>query len=54
MTWRAVRGLASPGDAISIAALHGDQLVHTADQDEPKLSLHETGELASVEVIWDP
>ena len=43
-----------PRDAVSIAALDADQLVLTADQDEPKLWLHETGELASITVIWDP
>ena len=43
-----------PADAISIAALDGDQLVLTRGEDDPKLWLHETGELASVEVIWDP
>lgn len=43
-----------PDDAISIAELDGDQLVLIADQDQPKLWLHETAELASVEVVWDP
>ena len=43
-----------PADAISIAALDGDQLVLLADQADPKLWLHETGELASVDVVWEP
>jgi cell wall assembly regulator SMI1 len=43
-----------PADAISIATLDGDQLVLLPDDDDPKLWLHETGELESVKVVWDP
>jgi hypothetical protein len=42
-----------PADAISIATLDGDQLVLMPDGDEPRLWLHETGDLEAVEIVWE-
>ena len=43
-----------PPEAISIATRDGDQLVLLPGDDEPKLWLHDTGDLEAVQVIWDP
>jgi hypothetical protein len=43
-----------PADAISIATRDGDQLILFPDRDDPKLWLHETGDVESVKVVWDP
>jgi hypothetical protein len=43
-----------PAGAVSIATSDGDQLVLLRDQDEPKLWLHDTGDLETVEIVWDP
>ena len=43
-----------PAEAISIATQDGDHLILLPEDDEPKLWLHETGDVEAVEVVWNP